>query len=189
MNELYKYWFYYIKPEYLHLVNTESDDSLLYAYTDNKELSDIFKSQRDMSKFFVVKREIDRSEVNYLAKYFSREYLIKKEIKTKSKGIGSTIIDYNLVITSTEFNLIQSASSKIIILDLWTRAWTSPYIFNNKYLEAFDKIGYKWRYDTLNAGKENNKNIDKMGENIQPDLLSTFIREFGFLLVSKKGNE
>ena len=43
----YKYWFFYIKPEYLHLVCTEEEDSLLYAYTDNKEYAKVFKMDTD----------------------------------------------------------------------------------------------------------------------------------------------
>lgn len=182
----YKYWFFYIKPEYLHLVCTEEDDSLLYAYTDNKEISKLFKTQRDMNKFFIKKREINKDEVNYLAKYFTREYLIKKEIKTKSKGIGSKIINYDLVITKTEDNLLTTSIYKALAVDIWKYSWINPYIFNDEYVKMLNKIGFIDRFNTINTWKKSNKKINKMGDNIIPDYLSVFIREYGFLLTSKK---
>lgn len=190
MNEnTYKYWFFYIKPEYIHLVCTEEKDSLLYAYTDNKEYAKIFKNQRDMDKFFMMKKEIDREEVNYLAKYFMREYLIKKEVKTKTGGIGSKVVNFELIITKTEDIIIQSSSSRVLLVDIWKCAWLNPYIFTEKYLNALTEIGLKDRFDILNSWKTSNKEINKIGENVQPDLLSTFIKEFGFLLSLKKGNK
>lgn len=180
----YKYWFFFIKPEYLDLVYTEKD-SLLYAYTDNKEYSKLFRSQRDMNKFVMIKRNIDRDEVNHLAKNFTREYIIKKEIKTKSKGIGSKIINYDLIITKTEENIIQNNAYKALTVDMWTSAWTSPYIFKDKYVKALDIIGLVDRYNIINSWKSLDKKVDKVGENIQPDYLSTFIRQFGFLLKSR----
>lgn len=184
----YKYWFFYIKPEYLHLVCTEEKDSLLYAYTDNKEYAKIFKEQRDMTKFFTMKKEIDKDEVNYLAKYFMREYLIKKDVKTKSNGIGSKVIDYELILTKTEENIVQCTSSKVLMVDLWSYAWLNPYIFDKEYVKALTNIGFTERFNILGTWKSSNQTINKLGNNIQPDLLSTFIREFNFLLSLKKGN-
>lgn len=186
----YKYWFFYIKPEYLHLVCTEESDSLLYAYTDNKEYAEIFKSQRDMNKFFIKKEKISKEEVNYLANNFMREYLIKKEINTKLKGIGSKIIKYDLILTKAEESCIQASACKILMVDIYTRAWTNPYIFDNEYLSILENIGYVDRFNMMSTWKfKNNKDINRIGENIQPDLLSTFIREYGFLLISPKGDK
>lgn len=186
INDTYKYWFFYIKPEYLDLVYTEEEDSLLYAYTDNKEYAKMFKEQRDMNKFFVVKREIDKDEVNYLAKDFMREYLIKKEVKTKSRGIGSKTIKYDLILTSTEEHMINHISSKILIVDSMCYAWLNPYIFNNEYLSALAVIGFKEKFDMMNNLDSVINRENKMGTNIQADLLSTFIKEYGFLLASDK---
>lgn len=183
----YKYWFFYIKPEYLHLVYTEEDDSLLYAYTDNKEHAKLFKDQRDINKFFVKKLEISREEVNYLARYFTREYLIKKDIKTKTKGIGSKVIDYTLILTKAEDNLLQTTAYKALMVDIYKYTWLNPYIFDDEYLSVLNKIGFKSRFDLISTWKRSDKEINKMGENIQPDYLSTFIREFGCLLSLKKG--
>ena len=183
----YKYWFFYIKPEYLSLVYTEADDSLLYAYTDNKEYAEIFKNQRDMEKFFIKKREIEKDEVNYLAKEFTREYLIKKEVKTKVGGIGSDIIDYTLILTKTEDYTIQSTAHKVLMADIWISTWINPYIFKEEFVDALNNIGFVDRYNMTNV-KISNRIIDKMGENIQPDYLSTFIRHYGFLLALKKGD-
>lgn len=183
----YKYWFFYIKPEYLHLVCTEADNSLLYAYTDNKEYFEIFKSQRDMNKFFMMKKDINREEVNHLAKNFSREYLLKKEIKTKLKGIGSEIIYYNLIMTKTEENMIQSISSKALLIDIWKCAQVNPYIFEDNYMEMLDVIGFKQKFDLMNNyDTKKNKDTDNLSIDCYPDLLSTFIREYGFLLSLKK---
>jgi hypothetical protein len=142
-----------------------------------------------MEKFFMVKKEIEKDEVNYLAKYFMREYLIKREIKTKSGGIGSKIIDYDLILTKTEDIMIQTTSSRLLMVDMWKLAWLSPYIFTEEYLIALDKLGFKDRYDTLNTWKTSNEPIDKIGKNIQPDLLSIFIKEYGFLLSLKRGEK
>ena len=187
MNKLlYKYWFFYIKPDYLHLVSTESEDSLLYAYTDNKEYAESFKAQRDMNKFFMKKEKITKEEVNYLANNFMREYLIQKEVNTKLKSIGSKIIKYNLILTKAEESCIQASVYKILMVDIYTCTWTNPYIFDIEYLSGLKNIGYVDKFNMMSTWKiKNNKNIDKIGENIQPDLLSAFIREYEFLLTSK----
>ena len=185
----YKYWFFYIKPEYHSLVYTETDDSLLYAYTDNKLYSQIFKNQRDMDKFFMKKFEISKEEVNYLAKNFIRGYLIKKDIKTKSKGIGSKIIDYSLILTKAEDSILQSTISRILLVDIYKFAWLNPYIFNEEYLIALDKIGFRGRFDLLSTWKRTDTTVDKMGTDVQPDYLSAFIHEFGSLLKFNKGDQ
>ena len=184
----YKYWFFYIKPEFIDTVYTE-ENSLLYAYTDDKDYYKAFKDQRDMSKFFILKKEIDREEVNYLAKYFTRQYLIKKEVKTKTDSSKSTIINYDLIITKYEDHMIQSTSHRIIMFDLWKYAWINPYIFKNKYLKALDKLGFKNKFDTMNTWKRSSVDIDRIGKNIQADMLAIFINEFGYLLsLKKEGN-
>jgi hypothetical protein len=187
-NNKYKYWFFYIKPEYLSLVYTESEDSLLYAYTDNKEYAEIFKNQRDMNKFFVKKREIEKDEVNYLASEFTREYLIKKDIKTKVRGIGSENIDYTLILTKTEDYMIQSTTHKVLMADVWVCTWLNPYIFNKKYINALNNIGFIDRYNLTTDDDSGTSKVNKMGKNIQPDYLSAFIRHYGFLLSLKKGD-
>lgn len=185
-NNTYKYWFFYIKPDYLDMVTTESSDSLLYAYTDNEEYANLFMTQRDMNKFFIKKRKIEKDEVNYLANEFTREYLIKKDIKTKSSGIGSKIIDYSLIITRTEDCLIQSNAHKIIMVDLWITCTSfNPYSLSSKYIKLLNEIGFIDRFNIMNNTKHARNNIDKMGDNIHPDYLSTFIRYFGFLLSTK----
>lgn len=191
MNEskLYKYWFFYIKPEYLHLVYTETDDSLLYAYTDNKEYAKLFQSQRDMNKFFIKKRKIEKEEVSYLAREFTREYLIKKEVKTKIRGIGSEVIDYDLVLTSTENYMVESSLNKILMVDIWTKAWINPYIFNHEYFTMLKKIGLVEKFDTISNWKSSSKVVNRIGENIQPDYLSAFIHIYQFLISPEKGGK
>ena len=187
MNDIsYKYWFFYIKPEYLHLVCTEESDSLLYAYTNNKEYAKIFQTQRNMNKFFMLKREIKKDEVNYLAKNFTREFLVKKEVKTKSNGIGSKVITCDLIITETEYNIIYTSCYRVLMVDMWKSAWTNPYIFKNKYVELLNKIGIVNKFNDLNTWKNTTNETNKIGINIQPDLLSTFIHEFKFLLNDNK---
>jgi hypothetical protein len=186
MNEiLYKYWFFYIKPEYLHLVCTEEDDSLLYAYTDNKEIAKLFKQQRDIDKFFVVKREIEKDEVNHLAKYFMREYLLKKSLKTKINNIGSDIIEYEVALTTTEDIMIKTTASKLIMIDIWTYSWIDPNLFTVEYQKALEGIGITSRYNILTSWKNSPVPVDKTN-GIEPDLLSIFIKEYGFLLSLKK---
>ena len=185
----YKYWFFYIKPEYQELVYTETDDSLLYAYTDNKEYAKIFRNQRDMNKFFMKKIDISKEEVNYLALNFTREYIIKKDIKTKSRGVGSQIIDYSLIVTKAEDSLLQSTISKVLLVDIYRFAWLNPYIFTTEYLTSLDKIGFKDKFDILSTWKRTDDPIDKIGKNVHPDYLSAFIHEFNSLLNFKERYE
>ena len=177
MNNIFKYWFFYIKPEFKDLVYTEEDSSL-YGYTDNKEYSKLFKEQRDMNKFIVIKKEISKEEVNFLAREYPKEYLIKKTLKTKSSGMGSKIVDYDLVMTRYEELMIQTISYKVTTVDIFVSTWMDPKIFDDKYYSALKTIGYNYHFNILNnCDKEERKN-----NKFQPDLLSTFIRHYGFLL-------
>ena len=68
-------------------------------------------------------------------------------------------------------------------------AWLNPYIFNNEYLSALAVIGFKEKFDMMNNLDSVINRENKMGTNIQADLLSTFIKEYGFLLASDKKDE
>lgn len=188
INKKYKYWFFYIKPKYIDLVTTENDDSLLYAYTDNKEYAELFESQRNMDKFFTKKRKIDKEEVNFLASQYMREYLIKKDIKTHSKGIGSKIIDYSLILTNTEYHILQSSVTQISSINMWKYTWLNPYIFNNEYFQILKEIEFVEKFNTIARWKKSNNESNNTKSKIQPDYLAIFIKEFGFLLTPEKGD-
>jgi hypothetical protein len=101
--------------------------------------------------------------------------------------MGSKIIDYDLILTKTEEFMIQSKVSKILMADLWSYSWfINPYIFTNEYIEALDNVGFNERFNTLHNTNIPNSEKLNISNKIQPDLLSAFIKEYGFLLSRKE---
>ena len=92
-----------------------------------------------------------------------------------------------MTITNAEEALLQNAISKALLLDIWRYTWTNPYIFTDRYLKMLKEIRFKEKFDTMSTWKSSKTEIDKIGSNTQPDVLSAFIREFGELL--KKEND
>lgn len=177
----YRYWFFYIKPEYKDNVCIEVDDGLLYAYTDNKDLAKKFEETRDMSKFFKVKRKITRDELNYLADVYNKEYMMMKSFETKTEN--GDVITCDLVLTKMEFFAIDRAYIEMSISKIWTYTWINPFIFKEKIIDALDNLGYILGYNMI-------KGNDKKGDIysiFKPDYISAFIHHFGFLLKNDKG--
>lgn len=179
MEKTYQYWFFYIKPEFKDFVCTESDDSLLYAYTDKKEYAKIFESMRDMEKFFKKKRKISRDEVGYLADTYNKEFLIYKSFETKKENGG--IQNCNLLLTKMEYFIIDRDYTEVCMNRLWLYTWINPKIFKDEYKKALEEIGYTFGYDMISNTKREKSAYQAM-ELYKPDYISAFIHHFGFLL-------
>ena len=147
MKEVYKYWIYYINPKYVDDITCIIDDSLIYAYTDVKELSDIFEFYHDMSKFAKKKVELDRLEVNLLARDEQRKMLKFRKFTTHDKSGNVKIVDIpvtsdeekyiDLQVMSSLNNLIYKKSINTFPTNIFTddfikllRRLKIPYIFD-----------------------------------------------------------
>lgn len=96
----YQYWIYYIKEEYIDDVPLVLNSDLIYAYTDDKKISEEFEMYRDMNKFIKKKLNLTRFEVNLLAKTEQNQILKIRECVTKDKK--GNVINTILCMTSQE---------------------------------------------------------------------------------------
>lgn len=104
----YRYWFIYRKPTPEEESLEPDSDVLLYAYTDKKDLFELFCEQRNMKMFRIKKRKISRAMVNFYADNFPHLYLMEKEGKTHETK--TTLMDFRLSLTKEEYNHVYSCN-------------------------------------------------------------------------------
>lgn len=127
----YKYWLYY------------TNNGRLTAYTSEKELAKLFESQRNFKYYNKDKKDISRSEVNYLAKNCYGQTLRKVYLKTQDQ------LKIPVVITENERMITQSESAsiynelRVLAFDL------NPNKFNDKLREALLNIGIGELYSEI----------------------------------------
>lgn len=138
--KLYKYYFFYL--------TTKEGKPELYAYTDNKGLSDKFQNQRDMNVFTKKTHKVSKDVVNDLA--LQKPECILEEVngKTKERTHGSPIIDFDVVLTSGEKMSIISDYGDLVYSKLWTFARYSPILFNDNIRKSLCLIDYNLAHYT-----------------------------------------
>lgn len=160
MLKTYDYWLFYKK-----------DDNDLYAYTDSKELSKLFKSQRNMKIFRYEKVDLTKDEVADLATKENDKILEESELKYSDNG---TIGSIKLVVTKMEKYSVISESADLIACDVYKYAWVNPYIFKDEIVKSLKKLKYLSCNNLLTQGKE--VYLDIFSE---ADELAIFLRYFG----------
>lgn len=101
----YDYWVFYIDPKYINdLSCIIHDDNCIYAYTDSKEIADLFEEFHDMEKFRRKKIPLTKEEVSNLATDELNQYLKKRKITTKDENGKKTEIE--IAVTKQEEKLI-----------------------------------------------------------------------------------
>ena len=158
MNErTYKYWFFYIKPEFVDDVVSFQYSTNLYAYTDSKLYAESFMNMRNMDKFVLKKRKITRGDVNYFATNFPDGYLSEEKLPTRPKG---KVI--NVVMTKSERTDLENNINHIMYCKLWKYTVVNPNIFKKKYKKSLNIFGYSLGYEMISKN------------NIQTDLSDIF---------------
>lgn len=192
MTRRYKYWLYFIIPEYKEQVCLENEDNLLYAYTDKKKLAEGFEQSRNMDLFKKKKVYLTREDVNLLAKEYPNSILNYHPAKTRTAGVGSPVIMSGFVCTMCEKIHVNNIATQMMLSTLWQYTWVNPYIFESKYVKALNYTNYILGYNMLNKTPyksidypmpdEIAVDIDDILKIMYPDLMSIFIHHFAYLL-------
>ena len=176
----YKYWIFYIKPQY----ENDSYKELyhgIYAYTDNEEYAMEFELFHDMAKFIKKELYLNRSEVRTLAIYAKKEYLQPCILTTSIDN--STIKKMTLIITEGEQLILMSTVSNIANNIVIRATVEPPYIFNKKIYNALNDL----KYIFLHSGMEIQDSF--MGGTLHIDEFAVYIDIFSDMLRKKKGDE
>lgn len=176
--KLYKYYFYYL---------IDDDKTELYAYTDNKKISEEFKLQRNMNKFIYKKEKISREELNKLATDIPDLYLEVVDGITEKRGHGSPIEKISIAMTRLETMSVISTSNDIIYSKIWGNTYINPFIFKNDILFALQRIYYVNGYMTY--FNKNDLELDVFDVDVYNDfdfdLFNTFVYLYGDTLAIK----
>lgn len=177
MNDIKTYWLFYLKPEKLREEFKYYMTGKLYAYTDSKELRDIFLLQRNMKHFDMQKQKFSKKEIHAITEEFQSGYLVQKELVTHTED--NIIHKVSMVLTQKEYSVVMNmgisymySSHKLLQIDINTR------IFAWKYREALDDLLVSY-INMINKGEI--MIIDDKTK-LRVDELNVFMRMFGVLL-------
>lgn len=158
----YKYWLYYKIDE----DNSESYD--LYAYTNDKSISETFENQRNMSKFRRVIKKMTPKDIHDLAENY--QCMIVEMVPVEfydRENDESYTVQYALT-TTEKLDFIYYMSNTSI--SVYKNSWTNPLIFNDEIQKALFNLNYYKYYlhiaDTLSADAKK-KLSNKVVENIR----------------------
>ena len=172
----YKYWLYYFRNETI-------DDYYLYAYTDDKEIHELFESQRDMDKFYVKKTKLSRDEATSLSETHRNNFLTKVKYRTTSCDKERYC---ELAITLDEKLSTVNYVYQQVYVDILTKAIIDPEIFQEKYLNILHKFGYSYAYYGVNSTKYDKELMyEYFFDNVYPDYLGGFVFLYGKTLKTK----
>lgn len=113
----------------------------LYAFTNNKEIAEIFEATHDMTLFIKSKKKMDESEYREFRHNNILSELIKFEIE-KGK---------NIICTKNESNDIDECVDNIVTNKINDSVETAYSPLKNEYIEALDKLLY-CSFHTINWG-------------------------------------
>lgn len=183
--KLYTYWIFYLKRQYQtsqYIPNKMFTD--IYAYTSNKEYAERFKKDRDMSKFIIKKVKLQKDQLNCMV--FEEPMAYLKEIKGLTKDKDFNLVPFRLVVTEEENNHIRNICNAAILSKIFIHAWDNPFVYKNKYIKALKSVGYITIYNSICAeGTE----VSDETPNIEPDLLSCFLKEYQSLIIKREDIE
>lgn len=173
INNTYTYWLYY----WIDLSN-DSQDYTLYAYTDTKELADLFELFRDMSKFKKKKKELTKDEIHYLASNETDKYMkmTTLEIYDKNKKVYGNM---KTAITMNESVTLQNCINNINFGLICKYCWIDPNIFEDRIKKSLKILRYDKCYEYIY-----NDSKGYESKFIKADELGIFVRYFGKTLKS-----
>lgn len=127
-----KYWFYFY-------------DNMLYAYTDQADYRKMFEQYRDMSKFKVVRREVDNNELKELHLNYNQNILVSYHFKVNKNTYSK------LIITKEEQLYTINTSTRLSTVGIFDHCWTNPNIFNKEIREALDSLKYSQCHSVISS--------------------------------------
>lgn len=165
----------------IYLINEENESvSTLYAWTDNKELYERFKKERDMNLFLVKKRHYTQELSFSLALNSQGKYL--EIVKGQTKDEKFNIIEIDMVMTMNEKMSIIQEYTRFIYQGIFQLVETPYEIFKDSLIESLDIIKYSSLNKIFNdkIGKfDRDDDKDDFYGSIKMDQLSVFIHLFG----------
>ena len=167
--QMCKYWVYY-------LVN-DTDKPSLYAYTNDKDIKNLFESNRNMRYFVKEKKFYNREEIRNLIEYYQTEHLTVVYIDVYDKGRQKWIPGVPFALTEAEKldigNLAIQLNDKAV---LYTNIKYNPKIFNDDIINALEVLGYM---DLIRDFKDPGREYDTR---IIADQFGILLRLYGKLM-------
>lgn len=192
MNKLYKYWIFYIKPEYINTIACNiSDRSYIYAYTDNKVFAHTFETMHDMTKFIKRKMNLSREDVNILADREMLQYLKESTLLTKnSKG---EVCKRMIVLTIQEEKMVglHTVSTLNNLLYKVSHVKIPTYILQKTFMEQMEKILFFSIVNNIETGEVdiNGNYVSNLGKStsikLYADEMSIYIHLFHDILTGE----
>lgn len=137
------YMFYYI--------GDETEDSFLYAYTDDKNLAKLFEDFRDKKIFKKVKVYLDYRQLNDLYKLYPEEELQLFYTFTRDSKNTEDCTSVQIALTKSEQLSVETEYDSLFYYKLQTLVNSfNPYIFKNSLRKALDILDYTYNYQFFN---------------------------------------
>lgn len=179
----YKYWVFYIVPEYYEKIENDlpiiiNTDTFVYAYTDNKDYADLFEMTHDMRHFRKKKFNMTTAEVHELTLTERNKFMKRQSYATKYEhGVKSVDI---IVTLEEEYAIEEFSRNQIMTLSLKT-VLDDPNMFVDGLYAALHALKYD-RYWEYQMGYISGIPFDPMTFMTPIDDLSVYTRLFGLLL-------
>lgn len=173
----YKYWFFYLKPEYVEefrLVATSVENPMLFAYTDKKKCAIGFLKLHNPDVFIIKKRYIEREDVNDLARSFQNNIIRSHNIVTKDSN-NRRIELKNICMTEREYMLAENRCYTEIET-IWRYVWKPTSMFKKKYRRSLAELYYDYNFQMLEKGET------FITPHMKADIFGSFIMIFYLLL-------
>lgn len=174
-----RYWFFYVKDE-------ETNQYSLYAYTNDAELAENFSSTRDMSKFYMKSKKLDRMNFNALYKRHMLDELKWHEghyLNIKKY----TAHPYTISVTRNEERVILNSIGVYLHEGLYHFVWDNISVLKDKYIEALDVLGYVPLQTLIYYGT--NPIDDAMQQSLVCDDMKILTDEFGWTFFDSERGE
>lgn len=177
MDNLYKYWFFMIKPEYgkkIPLKCYSKTRSVLFAYTDKKSLAKLFLKFHKKKAFIIIKKNISRDMVNELTKYYQNSIIRKTQLTTKDSNYN--IVNITIALTENEYIMAENICYSSIDY-IYKLAWDSNLHLKTIYKSSLDILGYSQIHKSLVDGES-----AVLPTTIQEDIYGSLIDIFGYIM-------
>lgn len=113
----------------------DSNDSLIYAYTNKKHLAEEFMLTRNMDNYFVKEFNLSKDELNDLYNVNMRADLEYMEMRIGYK-------DVQVPVTMEESRSIRSFYEAVEYKHLFQNTWIDMYPLKKKYVDALERLLY-----------------------------------------------
>lgn len=127
------------------------DDGEVYAYTDDKELSKKFYTERSHQKFLYKHRDLSSKDIKELHEFYPEAVL--KMVTLSNVPLALTMMEQ---ITVAQYTV----HSEVVAIPLIAKI--NPEIFTDRIQKALKVIGYVDAYNFYHNGGSNNIELDPL---------------------------